>query len=145
MADPGIAVVTELEDVAGVSEGSTSVSVNYGGHVSEVEVLVLPVITPVSTEPSPGSEAPTHSALKPAYPNPFSRTVTIPFQLASRQRVAVRVYDLLGREVRVLLDDELNAGRHTTELDAQGLASGIYFVRMVAGDYREVRMVTLLR
>ena len=60
--------------------------------------------------------------------------------------MSISLYDMVGREVRVLHDGVLVEDTlHEFEIDGTRMASGIYFVRMVAGDYREVRMVTLLR
>lgn len=60
------------------------------------------------------------------YPNPFNPSTTIPFRLDHSSRVALRVYDVLGREVAVLVDGFLKAGEHAFEFDATGLASGTY-------------------
>ena len=64
------------------------------------------------------------------YPNPFNPTTTLGFRLLTPQHVTLKVYDLLGREVAVLLaDEEFDEGFHEVEFDATGFASGVYFCR----------------
>ncbi len=100
----------------------------------------------VSDGPEAASEAlPEAFALEAAYPNPFARQTTVGFALPEVADVRVVVYDVLGREVAVLVDESLEAGRHTASFEAAGLASGVYLVRMVAGSYAQVQRVTLAR
>ena len=68
------------------------------------------------------------------YPNPFNPSTTIGFSVPGpgSSRVRLAVYDLLGREVAVLVDGERMPGNHTATFDARGLASGVYFYRMTA-------------
>lgn len=105
---------------------------------------------PTLTEPGPGDGAdeapmPAGLALAPAHPNPFRAATTLSLDVPRGGHVAVRVYDLLGREVAVLHDGPLPAGSHRLIFDGQGLPSGIYAVRAVAGDRVTTRPVTRLR
>lgn len=79
------------------------------------------------------------------YPNPFNPSTTISFGLPTEQRVSLRVYDLLGKELRTLVDAVKGAGEHRVLFDATGLPSGIYFYRLVAGEYVETRKMQLIR
>ena len=65
------------------------------------------------------------------YPNPFNPQTTITFELSRSSDVRLAVYDMLGREVAVLLDGSLSSGTHNTIFDAEGLASGMYYARLV--------------
>lgn len=83
-------------------------------------------------------------------PNPFNPMTTITFDLATTGRVGLTIFDLSGRLVCVLLDDERPAGRHQarwdgTSGDGRQMASGTYFCRMEAGSFRETRRMTLVR
>ncbi len=92
------------------------------------------------------SEAlPTEASLSGAYPNPFSRQATVGFALPEAQRVTLAVYDVLGREVAVLVDSEVAAGRHAAVLDGSGLPSGVYLVRLTAGGVMQTEQITLVR
>jgi hypothetical protein len=71
------------------------------------------------------------------YPNPFNPTTTISFSLPQRSRIAIQIYDILGREVRTLLDGDMPEGVHTlswngTTNEGGDAASGVYFCRMIA-------------
>ncbi len=73
------------------------------------------------------------------YPNPFNPTTTISYNLKENASVKLTVYDRLGREVKVLVDENQNAGTHTVEFNASNLPSGIYFYRIKANDKTEVK------
>jgi photosystem II stability/assembly factor-like uncharacterized protein len=69
------------------------------------------------------------------YPNPFNPTTTIRFAIPARGVVSLKVYDILGRVVRTLVDNEpLNGGTMTLRFDASGLASGVYLCRLIVDD-----------
>jgi len=70
--------------------------------------------------------------VSPAYPNPFNQQTTIAYRLQEADWITAKVYDLLGREVRLLLQNELQSGEQVLLFDADGLASGIYFIRLQA-------------
>jgi hypothetical protein len=76
--------------------------------------------------------APKVFALEQNFPNPFNPTTTIYYQLPTDSRVSIVVYDLLGREVKRLVDEVKEAGYHDQRFDASGIASGVYFYRMTA-------------
>jgi hypothetical protein len=78
------------------------------------------------------------------YPNPFNPVTVISFQLPSEQYVSLRVYDVLGREVRNLTEGVLSAGTHNVQFDGSGMASGVYIYRIVAGQSVVSRKMQLL-
>jgi hypothetical protein len=73
------------------------------------------------------------------YPNPFNPATTISYVLKENSSVRLTVYDRLGREVKVLIDENQNAGTHTVEFNASSLPSGIYFYRIKANEKTEVK------
>jgi hypothetical protein len=79
------------------------------------------------------------------YPNPFNPSTTISFILPTSDNVSVTVYDRIGREVNVLMDQTLGAGEHTIEFSASGLPSGIYFYRIKTSDRTEVFKMMLAK
>ncbi|MEJ2049522.1 MAG: S8 family peptidase [Calditrichota bacterium] len=79
------------------------------------------------------------------YPNPFNSQTRIGFFLPSAQRVILRVYDVLGKEVKTVLDDKLPEGHHTFHFDAGSLPSGIYYYRITAGAYSATHKMILIR
>jgi hypothetical protein len=84
-------------------------------------------------------------ALHQNYPNPFNPSTTIKFQISNSEFTTLKVYNILGKEVSTLISKKLNSGNHTCTFDGKNLASGIYYYQLVAGDYREVKKMILLR
>ena len=97
----------------------------------------------VATEP--GSGFPQTYALHAAYPNPFNPRAVLRYDLPTGGSVRIAVYDVLGREVAVLLEGAHPAGQHEVVFDGHGLPSGVYFVRMAAEGFAQTRTVALLR
>lgn len=93
----------------------------------------------------PGDLFPTVFSLAQNQPNPFNPMTTIRFGVPERSRVAIRLYNIAGREVRTLADGDMDPGYHTVTLDAAGLASGIYFCRMEAPGFEDTRKLILLK
>lgn len=79
------------------------------------------------------------------YPNPFNPTTTIRYGLPRSSAVRLSVYDILGREVTVLVDERKGAGSYEVKFDASGLASGVYFYRIQAGDFAEAKSLVVLK
>lgn len=81
--------------------------------------------------------------MKQNYPNPFNPNTTISYDVAVERHVRIAVYNSLGTEVAVLVDETLPAGSYTTNFDATGLATGTYLYRMTSGDFVQTRRMTL--
>ena len=79
------------------------------------------------------------------YPNPFNSSTYISFHLPSENFVSLKIYDILGRNVAVLISEEMQSGDHTIVWDATGLPSGTYFYSLQSGNYTEVKKLVLLK
>jgi hypothetical protein len=79
------------------------------------------------------------------YPNPFNPVTVIKYQIPEVSFVSLKVYDVLGREISILINDEKSAGSYTVELDGSKLTSGIYFYRLIAGDFIETKSMMLMK
>ena len=88
---------------------------------------------------------PNNFSLNQNYPNPFNPTTTISYQLSAISRVTLKIYDILGREVTTLVNEEQPAGNYKINFDASRLASGVYFYRIVAGDFIQTKKMVLLK
>jgi hypothetical protein len=88
---------------------------------------------------------PTVFELNQNYPNPFNPTTVVRYQLPAASNVRLAVYDLLGREVAVLVDEKKVPGSYEVKFDGSGLSSGMYFYRMEAGSFVETRKLLLIR
>jgi hypothetical protein len=83
--------------------------------------------------------------LEQSYPNPFNGTSHVGFSVADESWVTLKVYDLLGREVAVLVNEEKQPGRYVVRWDANRMASGAYLCRMTAGGFVAVRTMLLVK
>jgi len=79
------------------------------------------------------------------YPNPFNPTTKISFAISQTGFTSLKVYDAMGREVATLINSKLEAGKFTAEFNASNLSSGIYFYKLVSGNYSEVKKLTLIK
>jgi hypothetical protein len=91
------------------------------------------------------SALPASSTLYQNYPNPFNPTTTIRFALADAETVKLTIYDLAGRTVASLIDEELSAGSHEVTFNASALTSGVYFYRLNAGNMSSVKKFVLMK
>jgi len=92
-----------------------------------------------------GEGLPTECVLLQNYPNPFNPLTIVDYRLSIRGKVRLSVFDLLGREVAVLRDEEMPAGRYSVEWNASGISSGVYLYRLQAGGVVQTRRMVLLR
>lgn len=88
---------------------------------------------------------PKHFALYQNFPNPFNPTTTITFDVAERAHVTVRITDVVGREVALLVNGDLAAGRYVKRWSAEGWGTGVYFAQLRAGSFSQTRKLLLLR
>jgi hypothetical protein len=95
-----------------------------------------------SVEPEPGE---INYHLSQNYPNPFNPITNFEFRIADFGFVTLKVYDILGREVAVLVNEEKPAGKYIVEFDAAGLSSGIYVYQLRAGNFIETKKMVLMK
>ncbi|MGD0339700.1 MAG: discoidin domain-containing protein [Bacteroidota bacterium] len=88
---------------------------------------------------------PKQFALKQNYPNPFNPSTTIQYSLPNAAYVTLKICNTLGQEVAQLVSQQMSAGVHSTEWNASGFASGVYYYRLEAGGFVETKKLVLLR
>ena len=88
----------------------------------------MPII--LEEEQGPDLSRPRETKLSQNYPNPFNPVTRIEFDISNAGRVSLLVFDILGREVAVLVNEDLAAGRYERPFDASGLSSGVYLCRL---------------
>jgi len=91
------------------------------------------------------TQLPSHYALSQNYPNPFNPSTTIKFELPKASQVNLTVFDILGREVSVLVNERREAGVHEVKFDGSKLASGVYVYRLQAGGFVQSKRLVLLK
>ena len=79
------------------------------------------------------------------YPNPFNPTTIIEFSVPSNEYVSLKIYDILGREVATLVNEQKSVGNYKVTFNASNLASGIYFYTIKAGSFNKVRKMLLIK
>jgi hypothetical protein len=79
------------------------------------------------------------------YPNPFNPTTVIAYNLPTVSNVTLKVYDILGKEVKTLVNNSQLAGLHSVIFNASNLTSGVYFYRLQAGSFTETKKFVLLK
>jgi len=88
---------------------------------------------------------PLHYILEQNYPNPFNPTTAISFQLPVLSKVSLKIFDVLGREVMTLVNEEEPAGSYEVQWNAEKMTTGIYFCQFKAGSYMQTRKMLLLK
>ena len=88
---------------------------------------------------------PLNFALSQNYPNPFNPSTSIGFRVSEFGFVSLKVYDVLGREVTTLVNEELSTGTYNYNFDASKLTSGIYFYKISAGNFVETKKMILIK
>ncbi len=143
--------VNGLEQYVEMSEGQGSIA------VSQIDELVIdpnqwifmtdPLITDLGIELS--GNLPKEFNLSQNYPNPFNPTTKISFSIPKASFTTLTVYDLLGREIKTLVNEEKLAGNYEVVFDATSvnrrISSGVYFYRLRANDFTDVKKLLLLR
>lgn len=89
--------------------------------------------------------SPSSFSLAQNYPNPFNPSTQIEFTVPVRTHVTLRIYNIMGQEVRTLIDRDLQAGRYKADFDGTGLPSGTYLYRIQAGKFSKTDKMTLLK
>lgn len=111
------------------------------------------VIRPDSTialESSPTSVEKTHDrpqmfSLEQNYPNPFNPSTTISYSIPQKSFVSLKIVDVLGKEVESLVNENQEAGQHQIRFNGYGLSTGIYFFRLEAGDFVDVKKCAFIK
>jgi len=90
-------------------------------------------------------EIPASFSLAQNFPNPFNPTTTIQYSLPQAGNISLKIFNLLGEEVKTMADEYQEAGNHSVHFNANSLASGIYFYRLQAGSFVETKKMILLK
>lgn len=119
-------------DVGEIDETKVTDNFNTNSSVNNLSLKVSSVI-------------PANDLIAQNYPNPFNPTTNIKFALTERKDVVVEVYDRIGRKISTLVDNQLGRGFHTVQFNGTGLASGVYFYRIVTDQAVVTRKMVLVK
>jgi len=109
--------------------------INLGGSQASLKQVML----------TDADQLPIDYDLSNAFPNPFNPITTITYQLPKEGLVTLKIYDILGNEVRTLVNEQKEMGKYTVQFDASSLASGMYIYRLRANDYTSTKKMLLLK
>ena len=126
---PGSLSQQGVSDLAVNQFGEVFVTGQYMDRSGNADYLTLMYASPTDVRP-PAGQVPGEFRLHQNYPNPFNPGTTIAYELAVSADVRLSVFDMLGREVAMLVSGRKNAGTHEVKFDATGLASGVYLYRL---------------
>ena len=140
-----------LGSVAGLTDGA-NIYIAFREHVTDNlndgDVIGLDLISLVSSTVGinqNGSEVPASYSLSQNYPNPFNPSTKINFSLPRSGNVKLAVYDMIGSEVAVITNGELAAGNYTADFNASKLSSGVYFYKLVTGEFTSTKRMILVK
>lgn len=120
--------------VTGYSHGSGT-AVDY----ATIKYSQLVGFQPIS------SEIPDMFSLSQNYPNPFNPSTNINFSIPKSSFVTLKVFNIMGKEISRLVNENLSPGVYSFDFNAEDLASGIYFYKLTAGEFSEVKKMTMLK
>jgi hypothetical protein len=131
-------------DVVGDYVGELQNTIDWiNGNYIPISLLNTMQTTRELAAPIPMNVPAKEFALEGNYPNPFNPTTTIRYSLPAATRVSLKVYNAIGQEVAELVNGDLEAGVHSVQFNASGLASGIYFCRLQAGTIADTKKLVL--
>ena len=121
--------------------------ITYEYRLADVDINGLETVHEMIVEATPfaGAEVPTEYALHQNWPNPFNATTMFRFDIREAGQVTLKIFDLMGREVATLVNEERAAGFHTISWDASELATGIYFYRLEVNGFTDVKKMLFLK
>ncbi len=122
-----------------------SLNVDQQGHVYAGTSQGLFKSAGIVTRIFDKNDVPSSLSLLQNYPNPFNPTTVISYQLSVNSVATLKVYDVLGRLVKTLIDERQTAGIHSVTFNASNLSSGVYFYRLAAGSYVGTKKMILMK
>jgi photosystem II stability/assembly factor-like uncharacterized protein len=109
------------------------------------EVWYLDSVPPISVIQN-GTQIPKEFDLKQNYPNPFNSQTVIEFEIPLRKKILIKIFDPMGKEVKVLLQQVFEPGKYKIKYDAENLSSGVYFYQLlINGDIADTKKMCLLK
>ncbi len=140
-----------IEAIASNGENTAefTFSVDKSAVVNKEEVILFTITTPTGEVWTKQIKIvvtpPERFELYQNYPNPFNPQTIISFQLPHAEHVALKIFDILGREVATLLNEMKEAGYHEVNVDATNLSTGVYFYRIQAGGFMQLKKMMVVR
>jgi len=114
-------------------------------HFSTLVIKQNPNISTSVSESNASEAVPDRFELLQNYPNPFNPITTIEFRLSEASNVTVSIFTITGQQLTTLVSGKYDAGTHSVQWDASGVASGLYFYRVETNNMAQIKKMILLR
>ncbi|MCI0473390.1 MAG: T9SS type A sorting domain-containing protein, partial [Ignavibacteria bacterium] len=124
-------------------DGCTQITTPSSSYTARPNVKLT--ISPSTAIGNENNGIPTVFSLSQNYPNPFNPVTKINFAIPKQSQVLIKVYDILGREVVTLVNDVKSPGYYSVDFDGSNFASGVYFYRIEAGTFTDVKRFMLIK
>jgi len=115
------------------------------GTAQTARANVCLVISPLTGIVPNNGNIPTVYSLSQNYPNPFNPVTKINFALPKQGFVSLKIYDVLGREVRTLVNEFKSAGQYSVDFNASDYSSGVYFYRLESNGFSDIKRMMLIK
>ncbi len=132
----------------------TGANLGLGKHALTASLLLWPqmwvsdtlwIMVTNPTSVNNNSEIPDKYVLNNNYPNPFNPTTQISYTLAKASNVTLKIYNVLGQQIATLVNGKNEPGEHSVSWNALNVPSGVYFYRIVAGDFMQTKKMVLMK
>jgi hypothetical protein len=138
----------QTKDDGSTNPGNAALNIPAGEPLvsSRYYTMTNSTTSPITSVAENKADIPAEFNLKQNYPNPFNPTTTISFDLPKMSQVSLKIYDLLGREITTLVNNEgMSAGSYLKEFNASRLTNGVYFYRLQAGAFTKTKKLLVLK
>ncbi len=138
----GIGTTTEpqhycfVDDINGINASTLEYrlkQINFDGSYSFSDVVRVENLAPFEFK------------LEQNYPNPFNPITQINFSIPGRANVTLKIFDVMGREIATLIDEQMEAGKHSVIFDAAALSSGVYYYTIITAAFKQTKKMILLK
>jgi hypothetical protein len=126
------------------TDGSSGCTMSGGSAQANRPNVCFTMTTPMGVNPV-GNTIPTVYSLSQNYPNPFNPVTKINFAIPKQGLVTLKIYDVLGREVRTLVSEVKTPGNYAVDFNGAELSSGVYFYRLQSADFTDIKRMMLIK
>jgi len=128
-----------------LSSGDGCTAITTVGSTYTTRPNIALMINLITNEEKNITSVPDKYSLAQNYPNPFNPVTSIKYQIPKNTFVTIKIYDILGKEVRTLVNEVKSAGNYSVMFDASSLSSGVYFYKISAGEFSDVKRMVLIK
>ncbi len=142
---PGDSAVFSVHVFALVNSGTGNLTIEVGDANNPLDTISYNLTASAGPSAVGRSNQPVKYDLLQNYPNPFNPATTISYAIPHRSDVSLKVYNITGQEIAVLVNGVKDAGEYSVSFNAESLSSGIYFYKITAGQFTSVRKMILIK